>query len=72
MTSYKGVALNQMSAKEGIKLFGERAIEALFKEFAQLDDREVFRGVMAASLTKAQKKGALSVINLINKKETMR
>ena len=68
MTSYKGVALNQMSAKEGIKLFGERAIEALFKEFAQLDDRQVFRGVIATSLTNSQKKGALSVINLIQKK----
>ena len=67
-TSFKGIALNQMSAREGIKLFGQRAIDALFKEFAQLDDKAVFRGVMASSLTTKQKKGALSAINLIKLK----
>jgi hypothetical protein len=53
-----GVIFHQMSAKQGIKKFGQRAIDALFSEFAQLDDMEVFRGVMADSLSTEQKKGA--------------
>ena len=67
-TGFKAFALNQMSAREGIKLFGQRAVDAMLKEFAQLDDRAVFRGVMASSLTEKQKKGALSAINLIKHK----
>ena len=31
------VMFTQMNAKKGIKLFGERAIAAMFKEFKQMD-----------------------------------
>ena len=63
-----GVIFHQMSAKQGIKKFGQRAIDALFGEFAQLDDMDVFRGVMASSLSAEQKRKALMALNLIKEK----
>ena len=36
-----GVCFNQMTAKRGIKLYGEKAIAAIFKEYKQLKDLEV-------------------------------
>ena len=33
-----GICFSQMSAKQGIKLYGEKAIAAIFKEYEQLDD----------------------------------
>ena len=58
----------QMNAEEGIKRFGDKAIAALLKEFAQLHDLNVFTAVMASSLTQEQKSNALRSINLIKEK----
>ena len=40
-----GTGRKQMSAKRGIKLFGERAVAAIYKKYKQLNDLEVFEGV---------------------------
>ena len=42
----------QMFLNEGIQMFGERAIQALMKEFAQLVDLDVFNSIMTDALTK--------------------
>ncbi|GFH50261.1 hypothetical protein CTEN210_06737 [Chaetoceros tenuissimus] len=58
----------QMSAKKGIEMFGEEAVEALFKELAQLVDMTTFKPRKAEDLTRAQKRAALRAINLIKRK----
>lgn len=62
------VCFNQMSAKEGIKKHGEKAIMALFSEFAQLHDKKVMRAIRAADLTHQQRCAALHAINVIKEK----
>jgi Reverse transcriptase (RNA-dependent DNA polymerase) len=59
-----------MSASKGIKLYGQPASEAVFKEFCQLHDKAFFVPQVAGSLTPAQKKAALQAINLIKKKKS--
>jgi hypothetical protein len=61
--------LTQMSASKGIKLYGKPAVEAVFKEFCQLHDKDVFVPQIAESLTSAQKRAALWAISLIKKKK---
>ena len=39
------VAITQMSAKEGLKRFGEKAQKALLTEWLQRDDLDVYEGV---------------------------
>ncbi|GAX19772.1 hypothetical protein FisN_3Hu001, partial [Fistulifera solaris] len=63
-----GRVFAQLTAKAAIKLYGEDAVQALMKEFAQLDDLEVFMAMRAENLTRAQKKSALRAINLVTKK----
>ena len=63
-----GHIMTQMTATAGIKKHGQRAVDALLKEFCQLDDKSVFAPVKAGSLTGAQKSAALRAINLIKEK----
>ena len=59
---------NQMSATQGIKMFQERAVAALIKEYKQLNDLCVLGVVDYDSLTTEQKAQALRAINLIKEK----
>ena len=63
-----GFIMTQMTATTGIKKHGERSVEALLIEFCQLDNREVFKGLMASDLTPIQRKEALRAVNLIKEK----
>ena len=63
-----GHVMTQMTATAGIKKHGQRAVDALFKEFCQLDDKSVFGAIKADTLTSAQKHAALRAINLIKEK----
>ena len=63
-----GHVMTQMTATAGIKKHGQRAIDALLKEFCQLDDKSVFAAVDANGLSLAQKAAALRAINLIKEK----
>ena len=65
---YKKVSMTQMSAREGIKRFGDNAIEALSKEYSQLDNLRVFAPADALQLTMEQKEAALNAIDLIKHK----
>ena len=64
----KGHTFTQMGAEAGIRTYGKRAVDALFNEFAQLDDLTVFGGLDPRKLTAEQKKNALELINLIKEK----
>jgi hypothetical protein len=66
--SVVGIILNQMSAKVGIKIHGKVAIDAIFDEFLQFHDLNVFDPRSASSLTRAQKRGALQAISVIKEK----
>jgi len=61
--------LTQMTAKAGIKLYGEKAKQALMQEFSQLEELGVFSAKNARELTREQKGNALHAINLITKKQ---
>ena len=63
-----GHVMTQMTASAGIKKHGDRAVEALFAEFCQLDEKSVFEAVDANKLSCEQKKDALRAINLIKEK----
>ena len=63
----------QMSARKGIKEFGERAIAAMIKEFTQLDQgafpgKPVVEPVDYSTLTEEEKAMAMDAINLIKEK----
>ena len=55
--------------RKGLERFGEKAVEAVLKEFAQLDDSNSFEPHHAHLLTKDQKKDALILINLLKNKD---
>ena len=61
-------AFNQMSAKEGLRKFGEKAAEALITEWRQLDEKNVFHGLYFKDTTVEQRKNALRLVQLIKQK----
>ena len=63
-----GHVMTQMSATAGIKKHGQKAVDALFKEFCQLDEKSVFAPLHAKDLTPEQRTQALRAINLIKEK----
>ena len=63
------ICLTQMSATKGIKMFGEKALEAMIAEYEQLDQLKVFTPVDASKLT-FKKKQALNAIDLIKLKRS--
>jgi len=67
------VMFTQMSAKKGIKMFGERAIAALLKEYNQMDKgpmpgKAIFGEVDYHTLSVQEKKEALEAVDLIKGK----
>jgi hypothetical protein len=70
MDADAGIKKTQMSFKEGLKRYGKEAEAALMKEFAQLEDLNVYEAVNARLLSKEQRRGALRAINLIKEKRT--
>ena len=58
----------QVGMKEGVKRFGESAINAVLKEFAQPHDKETFDPRRADTLTERQKRAALNLITLVTEK----
>ena len=51
--------MTQMTAKQGVKEFGDRAVEAIIKEFTQLNEKNVFQPKHFGSLTMEDRKKAL-------------
>ena len=54
-----------MNATKGIKLHGECAVEALLKEYTQLENMNTFKPIKADSVSKQERSKALRLINLI-------
>jgi len=63
-----GFCLTQMSANKGIKTFGERALVAMAKEYAQLHDLQVFTPRHSHELSAEERRSSLNVIDLIKEK----
>ena len=63
------IMFNQMTAKQGIRLFGEKAIAAMLKEYKQLASLKVFGRAPAELMTAENMRNTLRAINLI--KSTM-
>jgi hypothetical protein len=49
-----GFIMTQMTAKAGIKKHGQVAIDAVYREFLQLNNMKVFGGKHVKDLTKEQ------------------
>jgi hypothetical protein len=63
-----GFIFNQMTATAGIKKHGDKAVDALFKEFCQLHEKNIFEPVKSNSLSHTQRREALRAIKLIKEK----
>ena len=62
------LSLTQMSFKKGLRKHGMEARKAMLKEFAQINEKEVFSPIKASYLTPTQRRKALRTINLIKEK----
>eukprot|EP00980_Cylindrotheca_fusiformis_P003694 scaffold819_cov157-Cylindrotheca_fusiformis.AAC.1 len=60
------ILLAQMSAKKGIKEFGDQAVEAIIKEFDQLDKKKAFKPWKFQSLSVKERRDALRSIMLVS------
>jgi hypothetical protein len=65
-----GIKKTQMSFRQGLQRYGHRAEAALMKEFAQLEDLNVYEAVDVRSITSEQRRAALRAINLIKEKRS--
>jgi len=65
-----GFIMTQMTAGKGIQKHGQKAIDALYVELCQLDNKNVFDPLHASSLTTEQKRQALHEISLIKEKRS--
>ena len=63
-----GWVMTQMSARAGIRRFGEAAKDAMRREFRQLDEKGVFEPIHASEITDDVKQQALRYINVIKEK----
>ena len=62
------ICMTQMSAKKGIEKHGQLAVNAILKEYTQLNDLDVFKGVHKTDLTPDQLKKVLRMITVIKEK----
>jgi hypothetical protein len=65
-----GYTTTHMTATAGIKEHGQAAVDALLREFCQLDSKNVFEPLDASTLTASQKREALRAVNLIKVKRS--
>jgi hypothetical protein len=65
-----GYVFNQMSAKKGVKIYGDKAVQAIVQECKQLDEKKVFDPVRMKDTTAVERKNALRSINLIKEKRS--
>ena len=71
-----GIVFNQISATQGVKKHGEKAVAAVFKELKQLDvgamdGKPVITPIDVKTLTKTEKEQALEAVHLIKQKRTV-
>ena len=61
-----------MPVKQGIRMFGERAVMAVLSELGQINSKEVLDPMYIADLMEEQKKAALDTITLIKESGVVR
>jgi hypothetical protein len=59
---------NQMGAKAGVKLYGDRAVDAIVSEYKQLNDKMAFKPRAVQHLTNLERERALRSITLVKEK----
>jgi hypothetical protein len=64
------ILMNQMTAKKGVKEYGDRAVKAIMKEYDQLDKKNAFEPRLVKTLTKEERARALRSITLIKEKRS--
>jgi hypothetical protein len=64
----ENVGTKDMIAAKAIKVFGEPALDAIYKEFAQINNQKSFGPLDPSTLTKEQKQKALREITLVKRK----
>ena len=57
-----------ISVKEGIHQYGDRAVDALLKEFTQLNGMDIFLGTDPKKLVRIQKKKVFKALLMITEK----
>ena len=62
------LVLVQMSAKKGMKWYGEKEVVESMKQYQPFSDMEVFEKINPKSLSQNQKDEALRAVNLIKHK----
>lgn len=65
-----GVIMTQLSLREGLKRFGERGKQGALKEMRQLHDMHTFFPRAPKSLTREEKRNALSSLIFLKEKDT--
>ena len=65
-----GFLFNQMGVKPGVKLYGERAVQAVITECTQLDDKGAYKPRHKNSLTLVQLERTLRAITLVKEKRS--
>ena len=66
---WNSIIMTQMSAKEGICIHGDGAIEVIIKEWKQLDNQEVMEPLYYYQLTAMQQKRHYELSSVLKKKE---
>ena len=59
-----------MSAKKGIQVYGEQALNAIITEYEQFENLSSFTPIHVKTLSPEARKGALHAIDLIKEKRT--
>ena len=59
-----------MSARKGIKSFGDRAVTTILREFAQINNMKVVDPLNPGLLIPQQKRDALRTVSLLKEKGT--
>jgi hypothetical protein len=59
---------SQMSAKAGLKMFGDKGAAVIMKELGQLIIMDVIKGCFAHQLTREQKQKALQYLMFLKEK----
>ena len=54
-----------MTAKEGIRIYGQKAINAVVSEYCQLDDMKTFEPQIPNKLMDGMKREALSLVTIV-------
>ena len=57
-----------MSARKGIKIFGDKPVAAIFYEYQQLDTPNAFMPMQYQGMPQEHKKNALNVLDIIKEK----